>query len=56
MARQTITGVTQDGLNDYNPELYDAHLQADGTFTLVPVLWHDDASYAAYQGDPYQGD
>lgn len=44
--------VTAERLNDYNPERYDARLNPDGTYTLTPVLWWDDASYAAYQGDP----
>lgn len=55
MAR-TITGVKPEDLDNHDPARYDASLQADGTYTLTPVLWHDDASYAAYQGDPYQGD
>ena len=53
---KTITGVTLEQLDNYNPDRYDAKEQVDGTFTLVPVLWWNDASYAAYQGDSYQGD
>jgi len=54
MANETKTlVVTEAELENYDPALYDAHDNRDGTFTLVPVLWHDEASYAAYQGDPF---
>lgn len=45
---QTVTGVTREQLDSSR---YDAVPQPDGTFTLVPVLWWDDNSYADYQGD-----
>jgi len=48
---QTVTGVTTAQLDNFDPSRYDAVAQPDGTFTLVPVLWWDEASYAAYQGD-----
>ena len=44
--------VSADHLKYYDPERYDAVPNADGTYTLVPLMWHDDASYARYQGDP----
>ncbi len=56
MAGEVIKGATREGLDNYDPARYDARLEADGTYTLTPVLWWDEASYAAYQGDPYQGD
>ena len=36
---QPITGVTLEGLDEYNPAAFDAVAQPDGTFTLVPVRW-----------------
>lgn len=49
--RRTITGISAAELDDYNPERFDAVLQPDGTYNLVPVLWWDQASYLDYQGD-----
>lgn len=51
-----IRNVTADQLDSYDPARYDARKNDDGTYDLTPVLWWDDASYARYQGDPYQGD
>jgi hypothetical protein len=45
--------VPAERLDDFNPDRFDAVPNGDGTFRLVPVLWWDDASYAAYQGDPH---
>lgn len=40
-------------LDQYDPSRFDARDNGDGTFTLIPLAWHDEASYAAYQGDPH---
>lgn len=36
-------------LDNYNPERYDAKWNNDGSVTLYPLLWWDDASYIRYQ-------
>jgi hypothetical protein len=43
--------VRAEDLDQYNPARFDARDNGDGTFTLVPLLWWDDASYAAYQAE-----
>lgn len=47
MARsmQTITGVTREQLDDYNPEAFDAKIQPDGTYHLIPVRWMNQEEY-----------
>ena len=47
----TVEGVTEEELTEFDPSRYDARKQDDGTYTLVPLLWWDEASYATYQGD-----
>jgi hypothetical protein len=42
---QTIKGVTQEQLNEYNPEAFDAYKQPDGTYDLVPVRWMNQEEY-----------
>ena len=51
MPQTTI--VQAAGLGLYDPDRFDAVDNGDGTFTFVPLAWLDDASYAAYQGDPF---
>jgi hypothetical protein len=36
-------------LDNYDPARYDAEFHSDGSITLIPLRWWDDASYAAYQ-------
>lgn len=45
---ETIRGVTSEGLNEYNPEAFDAVAQPDGTFDLVPVRWMNEGEYNEY--------
>ncbi len=44
--------VTAAELDRHNPDRFDARDNRDGTFTLTPVRWWDEASYAAFQADP----
>lgn len=53
---EDLTRVPEDQLVNYNPERYDCFPNGDGTYRLHKLSWWDDASYAVYQGDPYQGD
>jgi hypothetical protein len=45
---EPVVGVTEDQLNDYSPEAFDAVRQPDGTFTLVPVLWTNQEEFMEY--------
>lgn len=53
VARSRLDNVTLGELSNFDPSRYDARPNGDGTYQLIPVLWWDDASYAAYQGDPH---
>ena len=60
MAARGQIVVKREELDNYDPARYDAKNNGDGTYTLTPLLWWDDASYARYQtdcgGDDYGGD
>ena len=49
MIELTADDVRNGALDMYNPARYDAEFHSDGSVTLIPVLWWDDASYARYQ-------
>lgn len=43
--RTVIYGVYPDDLDNYNPDHYDARLQPDGTYNLVPLMWTNQAEF-----------
>jgi len=47
----TAEEVKAEKYKQWSPERYDFTFHADGTCTITQLLWWDDASYAAYQGD-----
>ena len=49
MVELTADQVKGGALDRYDPARYDAQFHSDGSITLIPLLWWDDASYAAYQ-------
>jgi len=49
MVELTADDVKNGALDCYDPARYDAKFHADGSATLYPLLWWDDASYARYQ-------
>lgn len=49
MVELTKAEVDAGALDMYDPARFDAKFHADGSVTLTPLLWWDDASYARYQ-------
>jgi len=45
----TAAEVQAEKYKEWSPECFDFCWHEDGTCTITPLLWHDDASYAAYQ-------
>jgi hypothetical protein len=45
----TAAEVKAGAMDNYDPARYDAQFHSDGSVTLIPLLWWDDASYARYQ-------
>ncbi len=44
----TIDSVPAAELDHYSTDAYDAILNADGTYRLVPVAWRDQAEFLDY--------
>lgn len=40
-----IRGLTREQLDEYNPEAFDCKLEADGSYTLIPVRWMNQEEY-----------
>lgn len=55
---QTITltpdEVKAEKYKEYSPETNDFRWHPDGSCTVIPLLWWDDASYLRYQSDDPQ--
>jgi len=41
--------VQAGALDQYDPARYDAEFHGDGSITLIPLLWWDDASYQSQE-------
>ena len=49
MIHFTPNAVAHKAYENYNPDHFDFIFHGDGSLTIIPVLWWDDASYIAYQ-------
>ncbi len=45
----TPNAVADEAHAYYNPDRFDFRFHDDGSVTITPLLWWDDASYRAYQ-------
>lgn len=48
MRRTVIYGVRPEDLEKYSLDHYDARLQLDGTYTMVPLMWTNQAEFMEY--------
>ena len=58
MAQITLTAaeVAAEKYKEWSPDRNDFRFHPDGTCTITPLAWWDDASYARYQGDDPHAD
>ena len=54
MTKLTAAEVAEGKYKEFSPERNDFTWHADGSCTVHPLLWWDDASYARYQSDDSQ--